>query len=522
MLFYAITGLINSIGSAFLGLFVYLKNRKENVNKTFGLLCLSIVLWSFPYYIWQLSKTEGAALFWSKALMVGAIFIPVTYLHFVFCRLNLHKKNKLFLLLSYILAFIFSILNSTPLFVKHVTPELYFPYWPKPGIFFHPFLVMFFSYILYGCYLLFRAYQKTTGTERIQISYFLVASLIGFSSGVTNFLLWYGIPAPPYWNAFVILFPILTTYGITKHYLFEIRVILTEALVIATGLTLLIWAVTAEPLLLKILGGALFVFFIVFGYQLVKSVIREIELRAELEQAYVELERLDKAKTEFLSIASHQLRTPLSAIKGYVSMILEGSYGKIPEEIKKRLENVFTSNERLVKLVNDLLNVTRLETGRMEIKFEKTSLEDIISNVVEEMKVPTQEKSLYLKWEKPKISLPKISLDKDKIRQLILNLVDNAIKYTQKGGVTIKCKIVDNRLQIEVKDTGIGMEKEEIDMLFEVMTRGRAGLKMWTEGAGLGLYIAKKFVEMHNGKIWAESPVKDKGSTFYVELPLSR
>ena len=520
MLFYAITGLINSIGSAFLGLFVYSKNKKENVNKTFGLLCLSIVLWSFPYYIWQLSRTEKAALFWSRALMIGAIFIPVTYLHFVFCRLNLHKKNKLFLILSYILAFIFFILSFTPLFVKNVTTELDFPYWPKPGILFYPFLFMFFSYITYGCYLLFRAYQKTTGIERIQISYFLVASLIGFPSGATNYLLWFGIPTPPYWNALVILFPVLTTYGITKHYLFEIRVILTEALVIATALTLLVQAVTAETLLLKILGGALFGLFIIFGYSLVKSVIKEIELRGKLQIAYKELERLDRAKTEFLSIASHQLRTPLTAIKGYISMILEKSYGKVPEKIRKPLGNVFTSNERLVKLVNDLLSVTRIESGRMEIKFEKGSLEDVISSVVDELKIKAKERNLYLKWEKPKIPLPKISIDKDKIRQVILNLIDNAIKYTEKGGVTIETRRMNSELRIKVSDTGVGMEKGEIDILFEVMTRGRAGMRLWTEGTGLGLYIARKFVEMHQGKVWAESPGKDKGSTFYIELPV--
>jgi signal transduction histidine kinase len=134
----------------------------------------------------------------------------------------------------------------------------------------------------------------------------------------------------------------------------------------ATALALLVQAVTAETLLLKILRGALFVFFIIFGYQLVRSVIREIELRAELEKAYKELEKIDKAKTEFLSIASHQLRTPLSAIKGYISMILEGSFGKVSAEAKERLKNVYISNERLVRLVNDLLNVTRLEMGRVE------------------------------------------------------------------------------------------------------------------------------------------------------------
>jgi signal transduction histidine kinase len=299
-----------------------------------------------------------------------------------------------------------------------------------------------------------------------------------------------------------------------------VRVILTEILVFATGLTLLIWAVTAEPFVLKILGGALFVFFVIFGYQLVRSVIKEIELRAELEKAYDELERIDRAKTEFLSMASHQLRTPLGIIRGYISMMLEGDYGEFPKEAKMRLENTLISSERLVKLVNDLLDITRLEMGKIELKLERASIEEIISGVIEEMKPAAEKKGLYLKWEKPATALPEMSLDKNKIRQVILNLVDNGIKYTQKGGVTVKGRRMNSEVRIEVRDTGVGMSKEEIENLFEIMARGRAGLQYWMQGVGLGLYTARKFVEMHGGRVWAESPGKDKGSTFYIELPI--
>ncbi|MBZ9578726.1 hypothetical protein KJA14_02645 [Patescibacteria group bacterium] len=520
MSYFVITGLINAIGSVFFGLYVYLKNPKANLNKTFGLFCLSVAVWSSFYCVWQISTTEESALFWSRALMAGAIFIPVTYLHFILVFLDLHQKKKKFLILSYILSFIFLVLDFTPLFVKNVTAEPSFEYWPKPGIFFHPFLLMFFGYVIYSWYLLFKTHQKITGIKQTQIEYILGSSLIGFLGGSTNYLLWYGIPTPPFWNGLVIIYVLFITYAITKHYLFEIRVILTEILVVATVSTLLIQALLAETLLLKILGIALVGLFTIFGYSLIKSVIKEIELRSKLQKAYAELEKLDKAKTEFLSIASHQLRTPLSTVKGYLSMILEKSYGKIPERIRKPLENVFISNERLVKLVNDLLDISRIETGRMEIRLEKAFLEEIISSVVDELKFEAEEKNIYLKWEKPKIPLPKISIDKDKIRAVILNLIDNAIKYTKRGGATIKCKMENGKIKVEVSDTGVGLEKEEIDMIFKVLTRGKAGIQFWTEGAGLGLYIARKFAEMHQGQIWAESEGKNKGSTFYLELPI--
>ncbi|PJB99502.1 MAG: hypothetical protein CO077_01340, partial [Candidatus Nealsonbacteria bacterium CG_4_9_14_0_8_um_filter_35_12] len=249
---------------------------------------------------------------------------------------------------------------------------------------------------------LIRKYLQSKGTIRIQIEYVLAGALItAFVGTLTNLMLFSGGIFQYNWvgPSSAISLVILFAYAITKHHLFGIRVILTEILVIATGITLLVWAVTAEPFLLKILGGVLFVFFLIFGWQLVKSVIKEIELRAKLEEAYAELERIDKAKTEFLSIASHQLRTPLSIIKGYISMILEKTYGEIPEKIKQPLGNVYVSNDRLVKLVNDLLDITRLEMGRIELSLEKAHLEEIISSVVEEMKVTAEKKGLYLKYE---------------------------------------------------------------------------------------------------------------------------
>jgi len=248
---------------------------------------------------------------------------------------------------------------------------------------------------------------------------------------------------------------------------------------------------------------------------------KEVEKRTkELKEAYEDLKRLDKAKTEFVSIASHQLRTPLTAVKGYISMMQEGTYGEMPNKMEKPLDNIYASNERLIKLVNDLLNVSRIEAGRIEMKFEKASLENMISSVVEEFDTVAKEKNIYLKWEKPKEPLPKISIDREKMRQVIMNLIDNAIRYTEKGGITVKAKNLNSKMQILVSDTGTGLTKSEISKMFESFSRGAAGTRLYTEGAGLGLYIARRFVEMHKGKIWAESKGKGRGSTFYVELPI--
>ncbi|MBI2038332.1 MAG: HAMP domain-containing histidine kinase, partial [Candidatus Nealsonbacteria bacterium] len=232
------------------------------------------------------------------------------------------------------------------------------------------------------------------------------------------------------------------------------------------------------------------------------------------------LRRLDKAKSEFISIASHQLRTPLSVIKGYISMIIEGVYGKLSEKQASPLENVYQSSERLIKLVNDLLNLSRLEAGKIEFKPEPAFLENIVFSVAEELKINAEKKGLYMKIMKPSASLPEIMIDQDKLRQVILNIIDNAIKYTQAGGITVALKQLDFWVRITVSDTGEGMAKEEMAGLFQTFTRAHAGTRLNIEGAGIGLYVAKKFVEMHKGKIWAESQGRGKGSTFFIELPV--
>ncbi|MFA4998444.1 MAG: ATP-binding protein [Candidatus Paceibacterota bacterium] len=240
----------------------------------------------------------------------------------------------------------------------------------------------------------------------------------------------------------------------------------------------------------------------------------------ELKQAYEELKVLDRAKSEFISLASHQLRTPLTAIRGYVSMILEGSYGKLSKSASKPLNNVLGSAERLIRIVNDLLNISKIELGKMELNKALARVDELITTCYEEMKPTAEKKGLEIIWQKPKSRLPEIEIDKLKIGQVISNLIDNAIKYTQKGKIEIKAEKADSVILVSIKDTGEGLTKDEIRMVFEGFTRGAAGIAYWIEGAGLGLYIAKKYIDLHNGKIWVESEGKGKGSAFYVELAI--
>ncbi|MFH1423728.1 MAG: HAMP domain-containing sensor histidine kinase [Candidatus Nealsonbacteria bacterium] len=257
--------------------------------------------------------------------------------------------------------------------------------------------------------------------------------------------------------------------------------------------------------------------------ELTKGLESKVEQRTkELKNAYGKLKKLDETKSEFISIASHQLRTPLTAVKGYLSMMIEGAYGKLFPRLKKPLQNVYESNEKLINLVNDLLDLTKLEAGKIAFSPVLVSLEKIVSEIISELKINADKNGLYLKLMKPEKALPQIMADQSKIRQIILNIIDNAIKYTTDGGVTIRLEKTETLERIIISDTGVGITEDEMKNLFQMFSRAASGSKLYTNGAGVGLHVAKKFVEMHEGRIRVESEGKDKGSTFYIELPLRR
>ncbi|MFQ6119094.1 MAG: histidine kinase N-terminal 7TM domain-containing protein [Methanosarcinales archaeon] len=231
MNFYALTGLINGISASVLGLFVYFKNRKAFANKIFGLFCLAVSVWSYGYFLWQIATTAESALFWSRGLMAGSVFIPITYFHFILSLIKKTKEYKKWLIFGYLISIFFFLANFTPLFVNRVEQALSFPYWPKPGILYHPFLLLWLFYVFYSTYLLIRELFIATGVLKSQIRYVLIGTIIGYGGGITNFFLWYDIPIPPIGNILVVFYPIIITYAIIKHRLMDIRVVLGRSAV---------------------------------------------------------------------------------------------------------------------------------------------------------------------------------------------------------------------------------------------------------------------------------------------------
>lgn len=243
------------------------------------------------------------------------------------------------------------------------------------------------------------------------------------------------------------------------------------------------------------------------------------KLNKDLTIANSQLEEKDAQKTEFISLASHQLRGPLTSIKGYASMMIEGDFGELSSSIKAGVETIFKSSQSLVVLVGDYLDVSRMDQGRMKYDFSDFDLHKIAEQVVNEMKPNIKISGLELKFEIDQDKDLFIHGDEGKIKQVISNLIDNSIKYTPKGWIELAVRRNDkDKIVITIKDTGVGIDSKVISKLFDRFTRAPDASKTNISGTGLGLYVAKKMMEAHRGRIWAESPGKGLGSTFTIEL----
>jgi signal transduction histidine kinase len=247
--------------------------------------------------------------------------------------------------------------------------------------------------------------------------------------------------------------------------------------------------------------------------------IENAELFEELERKGRELEAASRHKSEFLANMSHELRTPLNAVLGYAEMIQDGIYGEVPAKIQDVLERVQNNGRHLLGLINDVLDLSKIEAGQLTLAPTDYSMRELALGVVGATEALAAEKKLAIAVEVPK-DLPAARGDERRITQVLMNLVGNAIKFTEAGSVTIRAKVEGGSFLVAVSDTGVGIADEDRQRIFEEFQQVDSSSTRKKGGTGLGLAISRRIVELHGGRIWVES-TPGQGSTFAFTLPLS-
>jgi len=245
-------------------------------------------------------------------------------------------------------------------------------------------------------------------------------------------------------------------------------------------------------------------------------------LKSKLRQSEEMVKRekeLNRLKDHFVSVVSHELKTPITPLKIQTELLLEGKLGGLNEKQKKSLEMIVRNMDRLNELIDDILELSRIQSGRLKLEPKETDLKGLFKDVFEIMKPYADKKKINLKMNIEE-GLPKTRIDRQKIREVVINLMHNAVKFTDpKGIIEVNAKKHDDKIMLSVKDNGIGIKPNDQKKIFEPFFQTETSLERTTTGTGVGLSIVKGIVEAHQGKIWLRSAL-GKGTTFYVSLPI--
>ena len=538
MNFISVTCFISALLAICSASFILFANRNNTLHRLWFFFNISISAWMWGLGMTMITPDPGSALFFQKVLYVGTIFIPVFFLQLSYEMVGGYKKARavFFVNLGIAAIFLFALFN-TQTFIEAIGQRTNFDYFPVvTGWSYNIFLIWFAVAVIKGLIILWGGFHNSAINHvvRQQITFMFYGTLIGFSAGSLNFLLDYNVAILPIYNFLVPLYLVFVGYAIATKQLFGIRVILTEFLVETMGVLLLVLPFLMPSFELVMLTCAIFILFCFFGFYLIKATqrenyrmeeaefaaMRERALRHEAEDLANDLRHLNQAKTQFLLSTQHHLRSPLTIIQGYLSMVSEGSYGQVPAPVKEKVDISLNTTQKLINLVNEMLDVAHFQMNKGSVAKQPTDILQLVVGIVDDLQKNAESKKIYLRLDKKSPSFPQVAVDSHGIREAIYNIVDNAIKYTQEGGVTVTMGQTKDKLRISVIDTGIGLSDHDRRNLFNrTFERGSRAKEVNATGKGIGLYLAGQMIINNNGTIHAESEGRGKGTTFMIELP---
>lgn len=516
-----------------LAFFIIFKNKNDLASKILFVVFLSFAVWTLLDSIfWASNRSDVIMFVWSVILIVEPlIYVGALYLLYVF----IEKKDLAFLYKALLFAIYLPIIIFVPtryglsgfdlntcLGIEGPI-ALYYTYFVE--------ILMSISIIIYSIYR-YKNPVTTNRKELVLISTGIILFLSAFAWGnitgsfTENWQLGqFGLFGMPVFAGFLV-------YSIVKYKTFNIKLIGAQALVVSLWIALaaMLFVRTIENV--RTIISLTLILFLIIGILLIRSVAREVKQREEMakmaedvKRAYIiekrakeELEKLDKFKDQFLMTTQHNLRTPLTSMMGYSDLLLKGIFGKQNKKTIEVIKKFQVITQGMIKMVNDFLNMAQFQLGKDVVALKPgIEISAILNEIITELEFKAKSKNLYLKLEQPE-KLPALSADREKLKAALFNIIDNAIKYTPKGGVDVK---VENgaSVKIIVSDTGIGIPEKEVKNIFDTMfSRGEEAKKLDTTGSGVGLYLSGQIIKAHNGKVWVES--SQKGSIFYIELPI--
>lgn len=509
--------LMTSLFNAGLTVFIIRGNYRKPTNILLGIYLATLSLWALALIGTQYGPSYMVWLYCTKGTYTAGLIIAASFYLFAiaFPEEILPRKRTI------ILVYAISLLYIAALFISptFLTERIVVHDWGNSAELNTPeyliFVAIFCFLYLGGLIRIWYKWFRASGIVRTRL---LVIAAGVTATGIGG--LYYDIIlASPFIDQFQYIWTgplfntvmaVLIMYSVLRLRLFNAKVIVTELLISLLWVFTLLRALVASEPREQFLNGALFLFSLVIGSLLVHSVRREVEQRERIEQ-------LSNEKSEFMSFASHEIRNPITAMRGYASLIADGTTGETNQATKDAAQTILVTGNQVLMLIAQFLDKSKLELGQIAYAKDKFDLGKSVSVVVDGFVPHASQKNLYLKKEFDQPDLQVIA-DETKLKEVIGNLIDNSIKYTPTGGITVSVAKHNGMGRVTISDTGVGIPKETIPHLFQKFSRADAQ-KMNLKGTGLGLFLGKQFIEGMGGKIWVESGGEGQGSRFIVEVP---
>lgn len=507
--------LISFIAALGLGIFVLFKGLRKAAHFLFFLMSVSVAIFIVAHLagINALdAEASWRALLWTLAIIPMTAFTA----HWALAVVGKNREKRRALVLIYssaaALTIFFALFPQT--FLLPSAPKMYLPNYYEPGAFHWLYPLYLLLVIFYSLFQMFSVYKISDSFAKNKIKYFMLGPIIGYGAGMLAFALAFDLPMDPIFSVLLGLYVIPMAYGYFSPEPANLRQAIKRLIVFiffsvaaAGAFWGIVWlsgfvAVNLPPL-------SPLAVYVAFGFVVVGGVMF-FRRRAQL---------ADTLKYEFIAVVTHKLRAPLTYIKWSLN---EWPSARQDSDKIKVIEQIGNANKRLSELTDVLMGLVKIDAGDYQYNFEKKDLAKFADDALEGLFQRIKEKGVNL-VKSYESGLPEVSLDEKRFRFALQVIVENAVNYTKRDGA-IEIKLArDSRtasVLISIKDSGIGITKEELPHLFSKFYRAGRARAADSEGMGIGLYMVKKIVERHNGKIWAESAGPDHGATFFIRLPV--